>query len=101
MNKKTLSKKVKRIQTIWDKSAGVICLHIFHNIMSAEAHTREAAMIDAIGSGNLTNIQSGEYYGVKNWSVKQKQQLGIVLLYKALQIYIVEGERQIFATDLT
>ncbi|XP_014271238.1 ankyrin repeat and LEM domain-containing protein 1 [Halyomorpha halys] len=101
-NKKILSTKVKRIQTIWDKSAGVICIFIFHNIISAEAHTREAAMIDAIGCKNLTNIQNGEYYGiVKNWSIKQKMQLGVVLLYRALQIYLAEGERQIFPTDLT
>lgn len=101
-NKKVLSAKVKRIQAIWDKSAGVICIYIFHNIISAEAHTREAAMIDAIGCRNLTNIQNGEYYGiVKNWSIKQKIQLGTVLLYRALQIYLAEGERQIFPTDLT
>lgn len=99
--KKTVSKKVTRIQNIWESSSGVICLHIFHNVISAEAHTREASMIDAIGLSNLTNIQSGEYYGItKNWNAKEKQQLGVVLLHKALQIYLAEGERQIFPSDL-
>nr|CAD7430541.1 unnamed protein product [Timema monikensis] len=57
-------KKVKRILKIWNCGLGVVCLHIFQNIIPAEAFTREAAMLDALGLANLCNTRGGEYYGV-------------------------------------
>lgn len=57
------SKKLKRIIEIWKEGKGVVCLHLFHNIMPSEAYTREASIIEAIGMNNLTNLKKGDYYG--------------------------------------
>ena len=36
------SKKLSRIVEIWKEKSGVVCLHMFHNIMACEAFSREA-----------------------------------------------------------
>jgi ankyrin repeat and LEM domain-containing protein 1 len=46
------SDKLKHILDLWDQGRGVISLHVFNNVHSAEALVREGAMIDAIGSVN-------------------------------------------------
>uniref|UniRef100_A0A182REC8 ANK_REP_REGION domain-containing protein n=1 Tax=Anopheles funestus TaxID=62324 RepID=A0A182REC8_ANOFN len=80
---------------------GVVCLHIFHNIMPAEAYTREAAIIDAFGLHNLTNLKRGDYYSTcLSWPMKKRKQLGILLLYKAMLIHLAEGETQLLPNDL-
>ncbi len=43
--------KTRAILDIWEADRGVVCLQVFCNSFQAEAHTREAAMIDAIGEG--------------------------------------------------
>lgn len=94
------SKKVAKIIDIWKDNYGVICLHTFHNILPAEAFTREACLIEALGIENLTNMKKGEYYGTATcYTMRQKRQMGIALLYRALQIYIGEGESQLKPTD--
>ncbi|KAL6431285.1 hypothetical protein ACFW04_007152 [Cataglyphis niger] len=95
------SKKIKCILDIWNNDHGVICLHIFQNVIPVEAYTREAAMIDAIGREHLGNCKSGEYYGVAaTWSMQQKRKFGRYLLYKALKIFLQEGESQLFPQHL-
>lgn len=95
------SKKINRILDIWNNDHGVICLHVFQNVIPVEAYTREAAMIDAIGTEYLGNYKGGEYYGIAaTWSMQQKQKFGRYLLYKALQILLHEGERQLFPQNL-
>ncbi|KAL6260913.1 hypothetical protein P5V15_008442 [Pogonomyrmex californicus] len=97
----TTNEKIKCILDIWNSGHGVICLHVFQNIIPVEAYTREAAMIDAIGKEYLKNSRGGEYYGiVATWSIRQKRKFGRYLLYKALQIFMLEGERQLFPNDL-
>lgn len=97
----TTSKKIKCILDIWNSDHGVVCLHIFQNVIPVEAYTREAAMIDAIGREHLGNCKSGEYYGVAaTWSMQQKRKFGRYLLYKALKIFIQEGESQLFPQHL-
>ncbi|KAI8419906.1 hypothetical protein MSG28_008529 [Choristoneura fumiferana] len=56
-------KKVQHILDIWSDKVGVVCLHIFQNVIPAEAYTNEAAMIDVLGIPNLKNLKSGNYYG--------------------------------------
>lgn len=69
--------------------------------MPVEAYTREAAMISALTLSRLTNEKSGEFYGSPaNWSLRQKRQLGAVLLYRACQVFMGEGERQIRPADI-
>uniref|UniRef100_A0A182MY22 LEM domain-containing protein n=1 Tax=Anopheles dirus TaxID=7168 RepID=A0A182MY22_9DIPT len=95
------SEKLNRIIDIWCAGKGVVCLHVFHNIMPAEAYTREAAIIDAIGLQNLTNLKRGDYYAkCLSWPMKKRKQLGILLLYKAMLIHLAEGETQLLPSDL-
>ncbi|XP_017153657.1 uncharacterized protein LOC108163087 [Drosophila miranda] len=95
------SKKLERILEIWQSENGVVCLHVFHNIMPIDAYTREASIIDAMGLGHLTNLKRGDYYGpAQSWTMKQRKHLGIALLYKAMHIYLAEGESQLSPSDL-
>lgn len=97
----TESKKLKRILDIWTTGQGVVSMNLFHNITPSEAYTREAAIIDAIGMNNLTNQVRGHYYGIsESWTFKQRKQLGVGLLYKALQIHLIEGESQLTPNDI-
>jgi len=95
------SKKIERIINIWEDNYGVVSLHCFQNVIPSEAYTREAAMIDAIGIQNLTNVKKGNYYGEsKDWSLKHRCQLGTILLKKACAIFLAEGERQLNPIDI-
>lgn len=95
------SKKLNRIVDIWKSQMGVVCLHIFNNIIPCEAYTREAAIIEAIDMTNLTNLKKGDYYGAARlFSMRQKRQLGIALLHRAMNIYLAEGESQLMPFDL-
>lgn len=95
------SKKLKKILEIWADGHGVVSMHLFHNITPSEAYTREAAIIDAIGMNNLTNQVRGHYYGIsESWNHRQQKHLGVGLLYKALQIHLIEGESQLMPTDI-
>uniref|UniRef100_A0A1A9VC28 LEM domain-containing protein n=1 Tax=Glossina austeni TaxID=7395 RepID=A0A1A9VC28_GLOAU len=99
--KSTNSKKLNRILEIWANGNGVVCLHVFHNIVPIEAYTREAAIIEALGLQHLTNCKRGDYYGpAKTWTMKEKKYLGIALLHKAMLIYLAEGESQLSPSDL-
>lgn len=58
-------------------------------------------MISALELGNVSNLKMGEFYGVcATWPLKQKKKLGVYLLYKALQIFLHEGERQLCPEDI-
>lgn len=53
------------------------------------------------GCCNLTNQKRGDFYGLTaTWGLKLKRRLGVYLLHKALKIFLAEGERQIYPTDL-
>ncbi|XP_058804652.1 uncharacterized protein LOC131671883 [Phymastichus coffea] len=100
-NQHDTSEKIQRILDIWNDGRGVVVLHVFHNTIPAEAYTREAAMIEALGTKKLGNCKCGDYYGVvATWRLKEKCELGRYLLFKAFQILLVEGERQIFPDNL-
>lgn len=76
-------------------------MHVFHNQITAEALTREAAMMDALGRQNLRNLRRGEYYGqAANWNSDRQRQLGVYLLFKAKDILLRDGERAIRPYDL-
>ena len=98
---KKISAKISRIRSIWEGGGGVIVIQVFHNTLAVEAFTREAAIIDAIGCANLTNLKGGDYYGrTAGWSQEKKLRLGTFLLFKAFKIFLQEGERQIRPVDL-
>ncbi|XP_039949887.1 ankyrin repeat and LEM domain-containing protein 1 [Bactrocera tryoni] len=93
--------KVDHIIDIWRNGFGVVNLHVFHNILPYEAYTREAAVIDAISLPNLTNQKRGVYYGPPSkWTAKGRERLGIALLYRAMKIFLSEGEIQLYPFDL-
>lgn len=100
-NNSKITKKMKKIIEIWDDNKGVVSLHCFQSVIPSEAYTREAAMIDALGLQQLTNMKKGNYYGqAKDWNQVKKQQLGVVLLKRACAIFLAEGERQITPIDI-
>ncbi|KOB64671.1 Ankyrin repeat and LEM domain-containing protein, partial [Operophtera brumata] len=73
-------KKIQHILDIWRSKVGVVCLHIFQNVIPAEAYTYEAAMIDVIGLSTLKNLKCGTYYGVAaSWPLKERRMLGLYL----------------------
>ena len=90
------SKKVEHIKEIWKSGNGVISLHVFQNVMSVEAYTREAVMIDALGLDHLTNRMRGKRYGeAAGWNESKARHFGSFLLMATMQIFLIEGERQI------
>ncbi|XP_033821066.1 ankyrin repeat and LEM domain-containing protein 1 [Periophthalmus magnuspinnatus] len=98
---KKLCRKVDHILQVWNAGQGVISLHCFQNVIPVEAYTREACMVEAIGLKMLTNQKRGDYYGiVSNWQQRRKKELGIHLLYRAMQIFLAEGERQLRPADI-
>ncbi|KAG8003097.1 Ankyrin repeat and LEM domain-containing protein 1 [Nibea albiflora] len=98
---KKLCPKVQHILQVWNAEQGVISLHCFQNVIPVEAYTREACMVEAIGLKMLTNQKRGDFYGVvSNWQVKKKRELGVHLLYRAMQIFLAEGERQLRPVDI-
>ncbi|XP_046403176.1 uncharacterized protein LOC124168861 [Ischnura elegans] len=95
-------KKLRQIIEIWNQDLGVVCLHLFQNVIPAEALTREAAMIDAIGIKNLTNEQRRKYYGfISTLGFSEKRFFGSFLLHRAFIIFLAEGERQIKPAHLS
>jgi len=100
-SKKKLSEKISKIHDIWKDDKGVVVVQVFQNTIAVEAFTREAAMIDAVGCENLTNVKGGDYYGDANsWDPEKKLELGTFLIFKAFKIFLQEGERQIRPVDL-
>ncbi|KAM8874693.1 uncharacterized protein AB9W97_015904 [Spinachia spinachia] len=98
---KKLCPKVQHILQVWKAEQGVVSLHCFQNVIPVEAYTREACMVEAIGLKMLTNQKRGDFYGVvSTWPVKKKRDLGVHLLYRAMQIFLAEGERQLRPADI-
>lgn len=100
-NLKRRSLKTERIVDIWKSGNGVVCLHVFNNLLEAEALTREAALIETLSLKHLTNQRSGTFYGpVRMWPVQCKRKLGALILLKALQVYLAEGESQLLPMNV-
>ncbi|KAF4073557.1 hypothetical protein AMELA_G00244480 [Ameiurus melas] len=98
---KKLCSKVQHILQVWNCGHGVISLHCFQNVIPVEAYTREACMVDAISLKMLTNQKRGDYYGtVSTWPAKRQRELGVHLLYRTMQIFLAEGERQLRPADI-
>ena len=100
-SKSKISAKILKIRSIWEAGGGVVVLQCYSNTLAVEAFTREAAIIDAIGCANLSNLKGGDYYGrTAGWLEEKKLRLGTFLLFKAFKIFLQEGERQIRPVDL-
>ncbi|XP_051828073.1 ankyrin repeat and LEM domain-containing protein 1 isoform X2 [Antechinus flavipes] len=93
--------KVERILDIWASGHGVVSLHCFQNVVAVEAYTREACLVDALGTQVLSNQKKGHYYGVAaSWPAPRRRRLGVHLLHRALAIFLAEGERQLRPPDI-
>lgn len=94
--------KVERIIDIWNSNQGVVTLNCFNSITSEEALARECLLIDTIKMENLTNKVSGhKKKGIDlRWTEFKKRILGAYFLFKAFQIYNIEGEKQIKRADI-
>lgn len=93
-------KKIDRIRSIWEDGYGVVSLHLFHNITSKEALTREALMIETIGLANLTNLLKGTIQFRLGWNEHKRRLLGALFLHRAYAQLLNEGERQLKREDL-
>ncbi|NXF70888.1 ANKL1 protein, partial [Sclerurus mexicanus] len=92
--------KVQRILEIWESGHGVISVLCFQNRVPAEAYTREGCMVEALGLQTLTNQRKGQCYGVAaGWAAERRQRLGVHMLYRAMSIFLAEGERQLRPGD--
>ncbi|XP_022162312.1 uncharacterized protein LOC111028083 [Myzus persicae] len=95
-------RKTEYILSIWKEKLGVVCVQAFHHLVLKEAHIREAAMIDAIGLDKLTNEKRGTYYdNTTRWLTSDRCKLGCHLLYRAMLVFLADGERQLRPVDLT
>ncbi|XP_032902675.1 ankyrin repeat and LEM domain-containing protein 1 isoform X1 [Amblyraja radiata] len=96
-----MNSRLQHIVEIWGSGCGVISLHCFQGVIPAEAYTREACMVDALGLEMLTNRKRGNYYGVATtWSQRRRRQLGVLMLRRAMDIFLAEGERQLRPADV-
>lgn len=96
------NRKIKKILDIWAECYGVVSLHCFMTISSDEALARECLIIEALGLSNLTNIQIGQNKSRDlKWTDHKRRHLGTYLLYKAYNIFLIHGERQIKRADLS
>ncbi|XP_027520014.1 ankyrin repeat and LEM domain-containing protein 1 [Corapipo altera] len=93
--------KVRRILEIWESGHGVISVLCFQNRVPAEAYTREGCMVEALGLQTLTNQRKGHCYGVAaGWAPERRRRLGVHMLYRAMSIFLAEGERQLRPGDI-
>lgn len=54
-----------------------------------------------LGLPNISNVKSGDYYGLASeWGNDQRQEFGTFLLYRAFRIFLQEGETQIRPDDI-
>ncbi|XP_006057949.4 ankyrin repeat and LEM domain-containing protein 1 isoform X1 [Bubalus bubalis] len=93
--------KVRRILDIWATGRGIVSLHCFQHVVPAEAYTREACLVDALGIQMLTNQKQGHCYGVvADWPLTRRRRLGVHLLHRALLVFLAEGERELRPQDI-
>jgi len=94
--------KIDKILEIWKSGLGVKVVSLFHHSSEREANANEAAMIDAIGLCELSNIKKGSYGGTiaTKWSQKTKNQFGSFLLHKSFCTFAVSDTKSFFAKDV-
>ena len=81
----------KRIRDLWENEIGICLFHFPIEINHYEAHSREYAMIKAVGLQHLNNVNNGTAYGcMKTWNENEVKNFGNMLLYHALHIFIHE-----------
>lgn len=94
--------KIDKILEIWKTGLGVIVVSVFYHSSEPEANVNEAAMIDAIGLVELSNLKKGSYGGTiaSSWSQKKKNQFGSFLLHKCYSAFVVGDHKSFSAKDI-
>ena len=85
--------KFSKITQAWENGHGIVVIHLFTETNHYEAHSREFAIIKALGLNNITNQNNGCPYGVmKNkWNMTETVNYGNMLLYNTLKMAIQEN----------
>ena len=78
-----------------------MCMQFESDATSHEAHCREAAMISALGLGNITNKNAGIAYGdMRQWSSIKLNNYGEMLLFLAFKSFIAKRPPVVRAADV-
>ena len=78
-----------------------LLLQTFINIYMKQAIQYFQLFCYIAGLNPLTNQMRGSYYGIsKTWGEKQKKNMGVYFLKRALQIFKGEGENQLFYDNI-
>jgi hypothetical protein len=105
INTSPLSITIKNIINLWRCGLQVVVLKLNQNLSHAEAFSREASMISALGGVTdnllLSNIAPGHYSGeIHGWKPERKESLGTLLVWKAIATYIENRERGLLPEDV-
>ena len=93
--------QVKAICRCWRNGGGVMCVQVESDSTSHEAHCREAAMISALGLGNIANKNAGVAYGdMRQWSSIKLNNYGEMLLFLAFKSFIAKRPPVVRAADV-
>ena len=98
------SKPLGKTKQIWDMlqtAKGVTVLHLLPDCNHYEAHSREYAIIKALGLVNLSNIYNGTCYGaMTEWNENEVVNFGNMILFNTLKMCLIETPSHVIFSDL-
>lgn len=94
-NRSKDSNKVRRIRSLWSEGYGPVSVMLQPSgLCHEEALTRQALLVSALGLHNVTNVRGGVLHGpYSSWARDQVSELGVVLLFRAMLVYLSDGEK--------
>ena len=93
---------LEKITNIWCEGGCISVIQIFGETNHFEAHAREFALIKSVNLKNVTNVINGSPYGVMktSWNSVEIFNFGIMLLYNAFKMCIVEKPSLFYYSDV-
>ena len=83
------NKNISTIQKLIERKKGIMLFHFPTEVNHFEAHSREYALIKAVGLINLNNYINGTAYGsCALWNEVETQNFGDMMLYNAIKICV-------------
>ena len=77
------------IQHLWSNREGIMVFHFPNEVNHYEAHSREFALIKAVGLKQLNNVINGTAYGsIQYWTETEIHNFGNMMLYNAIKICV-------------
>ena len=93
--------KTKQIWDMLQNAKGVTVLHLLPDCNHYEAHSREYAIIKALGLVNLSNIYNGTCYGaMTEWNENEVVNFGNMILFNTLKMCLIETPSHVIFSDL-